>query len=274
MGLDYFTNATKSGTGASIKKWFSILKSVFGFAIGKVAELGGVFDIALQTRFTGGILHPVLEPDKDLNDVLIPNTYIGANVSTHNYKHLPEAYTGGTFSLEVVGMGPEGQVKQRFTFCHKTMSRTWERIRYKTNDEMSWGEWVCVSDFDGQLLWDGSTLSTGGYFMTNGHTATLSETISKQRSGIVLVFSFYNGSEARNADFHDFFVPKYMTAQHSGVGHNFIMMQGDTSGTIARKYLYIFDDKITGNDANGKTQSIGGVTFTNNSFVLRYVIGV
>lgn len=269
---DHFSDTPKACVGASVKKRFSILKSVFGFAIGKIAELPNVFDIALQTRFTGGILHPVLEPETDLNDVVTPNTYIGANLSTHNYTCGGDALplSTGTFTLEVVGMGEEGQVKQRLTYCHKTASRAWERIYHAdSNGVKSWGEWVCVSDFDGQLLWEGT------YYMTAGHTASLSEAISKQRSGIQLVFSGYTDGEAKNQWFNSFFISKYEVAAHNGAGHNFFLSAGASFEFMGEKYLYIYDDRIAGLDNNNKTGTgASGIKYDNSKFVLRYVIGV
>jgi hypothetical protein len=235
------------------------LASGLGMAVGKVAELAGVLDIGFKTRFMGGILHPVLEPETDLNDVLTPNTYVGANISTYNYANCP--LTSGTFTLEVVGMGEDGQAKQRLTYCHKTLAKAWERIYYAE----SWGEWVCVSDFDGQLLWE------GGYYMTATHNVTLPEPVSKQRSGIVLVFSKYTDGEAKNEQFSSFFIPKYLVSKHSGCGHDFKLGGVWNAGA---KYLYIYDAQIVGHDKNNQTITVGGITYTNSDFVLRYVIGV
>lgn len=259
---DAFKDTSKTASGSSVKKVWSLLKKageIVGFAIGKIAELEGVFEVALQTKFTGGILHPVLEPETDLNDVRTPNTYVGENVSNYHYGNCP--LTTGTFTLEVVGMGSEGQVKQRLTYCHKTQSRVWDRIYYSS----SWGEWICVSDFDGQLLWSGQ------HFMIADHTITLNETISKQRSGIVLVFSKYTDGESKNEQFSSFFVHKYLVTNHPGCGHDFKV---GGVWNAAAKYLYIHDDKIVGHDKNAASVTVGGITYTNNLFVLRYVIGV
>lgn len=257
--FDSGTKTTSASTGFTIMHW---LASGLGMAIGKVAELAHVLDIGFQTRFMGGILHPVLEPGTDLNDVRTPNTYVGADISKNDYANCP--LTSGTFTLEVVGMGEAGQVKQRLTYCHKTMSRAWERIYYAS----SWGEWVCVSDFDGQLLW------SGVYYMTANQTCTLAEAISKQKTGVVLVFSAYSGGEAKNYWFCSFFVPKYVVSAHPGVGHEFIMAT-NTFGTVCGKYLYINDGSIVGNDSNDDAgTAVSGITYANNVFVLRYVIGV
>lgn len=258
---DYFTETTKTVVGASIKKRFSILKEIFGFAIGKIAELPNVFDIALQTRFTGGILHPVLEPDTDLNDVMTPNIYVGANVATYNYVNCP--LTSGTFTLEVIGMGEDGQVKQRLTYCHKTASRTWERIYYSS----AWGDWICVSDFDGQLLWEGA------FYMHGTQTINLSEAISIQAHGIVLVFSGYNIDDGVPYDLNFIykFIPKYHIKAHEGAG---ICVSHVGTDFAMAKYLYISNKSISGHGYNDDVMTANGVNLSNNRFVLRYVIGV
>ena len=254
------TRTTSASTGFTLMHWGIGGDSM---AIGKVAELPNVLDLGLQTRLYGGILHPVLEPDTDLNDIRTPNTYIGANVSTYNYSNCP--LTTGTFTLEVVGMGDEGQVKQRLTYCHKTASRAWERIYYGSD----WGEWVCTSDFDGQLLWE------GGFYMHDTQEINLAEPVSKQRTGIVLVFCRYSGGTIQNYHFSYHFVPKMMVAMHDGCGSIFQMgaVEGDY---FAAKYLYIGDQTIKGNAYNDDviTDANSGITYTNNATVLRYVIGV
>lgn len=106
-----------------------------GVAFGKISELDDVFDIGFATRFTGGLLYPVLEPETDLNDVRTPNLYIGENVSSNNYVNCP--LTSGTFTLEVLSAGKDGQVLQRLTRCYKLEPTVYERFYYSG----SWGEW-------------------------------------------------------------------------------------------------------------------------------------
>ena len=258
--FDSSSKTTTASTGFTIMHW---LASGLGMAIGKVAELANVLDIGFKTRFMGGILHPVLEPETDLNDVRTPNTYVGENITTYKYLNCP--LTSGTFTLEVVGMGDEGQVKQKLTYCHKTLAKAWERIYYAS----SWGEWICVSDFDGQLLWSGS------YYMTASQTATLAEPISKQRSGIVLIFSRYEDGQTYDHYFQTAFIPKYLVANHSAAPHVFTLTTTAKMTFFAAKYLYIHDTKIVGHDHNTAIGTADcGITYTNNKFVLRYVIGV
>lgn len=232
-----------------------------GISFGMVSTLAGV-DIGYVTRHTGGLLAPLLEPNTNLDDVRTPNTYEGANVSTYNYGNCP--IKSGTFTLTVKGAGGEGQLLQRLQECKKTDARTFERFYYQG----AWGEWVCVSDFAGTLLW------SGGYYMTAGHTINLAEPISKQPSGIVLVFSEYADGAAKDSSFHCRFIPKRMVGLHPGSAQC-IQLSTSNVAYFATKYLYISDSKIVGHDNNGLTLTgASGLTATNTRFVLRYVIGV
>ena len=119
-----------------------------------------------------------------------------------------------------------------------------------------------------KVLW------SGAYYMTETHSAPLSESVLAQPNGIVLVFSRYSDGAIQDYDFHHFFIPKHHVSIHGGKGSNFMMC--DSTGTVmARKYLYISSNEIKGhtnNDATGETSC--GITWTNNGFVLRQVIGV
>lgn len=258
---DSFKSTAKTATESSAKKLWSVLRQGLGFAFGKVAELEGVLDIGFKTRFMGGILHPVLVKDTDLNDIRTPNTYVGANVASNNYGNCP--ITKGTFTFEVLGAGVDGQVKQRLSVCSKNDSRIYERFYF----ENSWGEWICVSDYAGTLLWN------GGYYMTAGHTINFSENVSKQRSGIVLVFSEFFDDKVQNQSFKCEFIPKKLIMANNGSSYSFFMSTSNHA-FVATKYLYIHTDHITGHDNNNKTFTNSGITTTNSRFVLRYVIGV
>ena len=107
-----------------------------GVAFGKIAELDDLFDIGFATRFTGGLLYPVLEAGTDLNNIRTPNLYVGANASTSNYINCP--LTSGTFTLEVLSSGESGQVMQRLTRCYKQAPDVYERFYYSG----SWGNWT------------------------------------------------------------------------------------------------------------------------------------
>lgn len=233
-----------------------------GVAFGKPAELDNVADIGYQTKFSGGILQPVLANGTDLNNVLTPNVYSGNNAKDNAYANVP--FTSGTFTLRVESAGPSGQIKQTITLCDKSKARTWERFYYSS----AWGDWTSISDFPGTILW------SGGYYMTSGHTVNLAENISDQASGVILVFSEYYDGAVKNQSFVSCFVSKRIAMDHAGSGHSFQMCTSNLA-YFATKYLYISDNKIVGHDNNSLIGTgASGIKYTNNRFVLRYVIGV
>ena len=120
------------------------------------------------------------------------------------------------------------------------------------------------------LLWSGAT------YMSDTQTINLKAPISEQMSGIILVFSRYDVSnkEALNQHWSYHFFPKIMLNYlHSG-GSIFPLSTFNET-FAANKYLYIEDTSISGH-ANNIATGTGnnGITYTNNNFVLRYVIGV
>lgn len=251
-----------ASTGYTIMHWPADKR---GMAIGKVYELkqDDVLDIGLMTQLRGGLLYPTLEPETNLDNVRTPGFYVGENVSTYDYGNCP--LTSGTFTLEVLSGGSNGQIWHRLTLCDKKISTTYERFYYGS----AWGDWVRTSDFGGKLLWQGV------YCMSASQTVTLAEPVSKQNNGIILVFSRYSSGEARDYHFNHAFVHKMFVNLHPGVGNTFLMTTDGSFSVMATKYLYIHDDHIDGN-ANNEATGTGssGVTYENNGFVLRYVIGV
>lgn len=246
----------------SMKFAIDIKSGGTGVAFGKTAETDNLADFAYQAKFRGGIEQVVLANGTDLDTLFTPNIYSGSNSNSAGYVNLP--FTSGTFTLVVESAGPSGQVKQTISVCDKSRARAWERYYYSS----SWGEWKCIYDFQGVILW------SGGYYMTSGHTINLAEKVSDQRSGISLVFSEYVDGESKNTSFVSYFVSKRLVNNHGGCGHCFQMCTSNLA-YFATKYLYISDAKIVGHDNNGLTGTgATGIKYTNNRFVLRYVIGV
>lgn len=123
--------ATLGGTSFVI----DFLSGGKGAAFGKPAEIENVLDVNFKTKFTGGLYYNILPAETDLNTLLTPNLYVGLNVSSYNYTNCP--ITAGTFTLEVISQGPNGQILQRLTRCDKNLYLAYERTYY-TN---AWGNW-------------------------------------------------------------------------------------------------------------------------------------
>lgn len=262
------TDATDSTTKPTllpgVNYVIDILKGGKGIAFNKPAELEGVADMNYQLRTLAGILQPVLETGTDFDTLFTPNTYTLKNVTAGQYVNSP--ITSGTGTLEVKSGGGEGQVHQIVTVCSKTNPVKYERHYYSS----AWGEWIITWWNGNKVLWGGDM--TSGMYMTDGHTANLTEAVSDQRHGIVLVFCAYNSADDTNYGWQSFFVPKWLVSASTS-GHTFVLARGKFTYT-GTKYLYIKDTTITGHADNNLTGSNNGITYANNKFVLRYVLGV
>ena len=122
------------------------------------------------------------------------------------------------------------------------------------------------------ILWQ------GGSYMNASQTASLSESISEQLSGIVLVWSAYFEGASQNYDWYYQFVAKdhALRSEVGGVTSG-MMVSAFQNGTayLGMKYVLVSNDIISGHELNGRSSmSVGGATLTNTHWVLRYVLGV
>ena len=119
-----------------------------------------------------------------------------------------------------------------------------------------------------KILWQGGT------FMHEQQSAILSENISEQNNGIILVFSGYDTSvwEVKDYNWSSHFISKKEIELVPSSGHIFFM--GGTEGLSGFKYLNISDDVINGHDINDNVFSNDYGKYDNNRFVLRYIIGI
>lgn len=99
-------------------------------------------------------------------------------------------------------------------------------------------------------------LASTASYMNSSQTITLSEAVSAQPNGIILVWSYYSGGAA-NYEWTYNFVPKHHVSSHNGTGMYNMVASGGTT-----KYIYVYDTKIVGYGSQA------------GSNVLRYVIGV
>lgn len=120
----------------------------------------------------------------------------------------------------------------------------------------------------GKVLWEGV------YTMNDSQVINLASPISEQINGIVLVFSLYTSGAEQDVSINTFFVSKKEVELLPGAPHTFFMMINSGFSVIGSKYLYIDDSIITGHATNSTAGTNNNMTFSNNRFVLRYVIGV
>lgn len=109
-------------------------------------------------------------------------------------------------------------------------------------------------------------------YMQAGQVAQLSEPVSAQRTGIVLHWQAYVDGEVKNYDHNYFLVPR---THPSGAGVS-AFLSVSTGSTVATKYVYVSDDRVTGNDVNAADPSTGasGIRLTPKRWVLTEVLGV
>lgn len=118
-----------------------------------------------------------------------------------------------------------------------------------------------------KTLWEGTPSYMGG-----GITAALSEPISKQKHGIVLCWSAYVSGVVQNYDWVYNFLPKDEVKgnNHKGVG---LFLSTANFSKVGGKYIYFDDSLLTGYASNDTTGTGSGITYANNYWVLRKVIG-
>lgn len=124
-----------------------------------------------------------------------------------------------------------------------------------------------------RLLYQGE-----GLFMNENQSITLSEKISQQPTGIVIIWSAYRDGQARDFHWYFQFVPKFILSLPSTTKQfdtDIFLCAGGQSQYAAMKELTITDDVIYGRVGNSSNKLIvNGITCVNNEWVLRAVIGV
>lgn len=263
---DDFNTTTKTANVSTVFTLIDFHKDGKGISFGKVAQFADLFDVNMPAIFQKGYNAVLLEKGTNFNDIMSPNVYHGTHTlgenGTANYLNAPST-VNASFALEVIPAGKSGQLIQRVTTCSKAYSEKWER-HYHTS---AWGEWVKV--YGTTELW------SGAFYMQASHTIKLNEAISKQPTGIVLVFSRYDtdNSAELDDDFSSHFVSKKLIADKLGKGHSFFMSDAFFRN-VGAKYLTINDTQISGHAANVEITTSSGITFNNKKWVLRYVLGV
>lgn len=133
--------------------------------------------------------------------------------------------------------------------------------------------WCNADSSGGKAIGEQNVLWSGAWFMDASHTATLSERVSDQLTGIVLIWSYYTNGAAQDYGWHSTFIPKGMVELKNGVGWD-IPLRRDKNATFGTKYVYVYDNRIVGHADNIATGTASNVPYKNNQWVLRYVIGL
>jgi hypothetical protein len=209
----------------------------------------------------------------DFNDYLQPGVYsVAGNAVMETLSNRPHDRAGTLRVSSGLGVkkiaGAYAYLIQEFHPYHNQDPIYRRHMISDASGAFSPGPWRAITFRGQKVLWE------GGRYMTAGHTAELSEPVSQQDNGIVLVFSTYQNGAPVDANFNMFFVPKKFVEIMGGYGCAFQMNTVNFS-TVAAKYLYIHDTYIAGNENNDlSTTATSGITFNNAMYVLRYVLGV
>lgn len=209
----------------------------------------------------------------DFNDYLQPGVYsVAGNAVMETLSNRPHDRAGTLRVSSGLGVkkiaGAYAYLIQEFHPYHNQDPIYRRHMISDATGAFSPGPWRAITFRGQKILWE------GGKYMTADHQAELSEPVSQQDNGIVLVFSTYQNGAAIDANFNMFFVPKKFVEIMGGYGSAF-QMNTVNFNTVAAKYLYIHDTYIAGNENNNlSTTASSGITFNNAMYVLRYVLGV
>lgn len=247
---DSFTSTSQSTALSTGYCLYHVRASGKGITWGGVAEDDG-FNVKMPAHFHNGLREdiPVAESGDCNNLTTGGNYYINSNGA-----NMPVAVNGW---LIVKSFGDKSNCYQEFVTCQGERYQRWRT-------DGTWSAWT--RDYGQKLLWEGNS------YMGDSQSATLAEDISSQQNGIVLVFArFVSNTSNPVNEFSCHFVPKMAVSLEGGRGFSFHITSHWNQGV---KYLYIQNAKIIGNVYNSDSKTIGGSTYTNNYFVMRYVIGV
>ena len=134
-----------------------------------------------------------------------------------------------------------------------------------------------IDDLDNKILEviSNKILWSGAEQMAENSEILLSQKVSDQSSGIVLVFSASPYDQTGDYNWNFLTIPKQQIALHSGQGVCAFLMRGVSFKDVGTKYLYIYDNKIKGNSHNSDYGTgDSGIKYNNAYYVLRYVIGI
>lgn len=146
--IDSFDSVSQIVDVSSQKVLMNFSPNGKAMAIGGIATIDDALEIMLESYMTGGIRPMQIANGTDFDEIIKPGLYVG-NASNAAYVNSP--LDTGTFLLEVVAGGADGQRFQRLSYCSKTAYRVYNRVYYQSG----WGEWSPVEGF--------TTYSTTGY---------------------------------------------------------------------------------------------------------------
>lgn len=185
-------------------------------------------------------------------------------------------YYIGSSGTNKPGSGLNGWLESKkygTDYCHQVYTTYQGHTYTRLMSAGTWGSWNQIYGVDGskstnKVLW------TGQYYMHANHTVTLSEAVSKQQHGIVLMWCRYENGASLDYDWNAQFIPKQIVSSYNAKGHAIGLFTA-TFWTVGSKYVFISDTAITGYSTNDNTGTSGsGITSVNSNWILRHVLGV
>lgn len=222
-----------------------------------------------QTPLSDGFLIP---SGADLNDYVDNITYRTADATIS--KSLVNAPSDLDSAIKLINHSvTEHTVKQIILTGSVEPQCFYIRNLHKTDSSYNTPWYKFTGEKSDNVLWEGTAV------MTADEIIELSEGISDQRSGIVLIWSYYKDGAGANQWWNTTFIPKYFATDMLNSGISLMLTSTPTTeNMIAPKYVYITaDNKIKGYAGNsniGIQSSNSGAKINSGSFALRRVIGV
>lgn len=241
-GPEYETNKTVTVPGSIFV--IDMKAGGKGVSFGKAADLEGYADFAFKTRH---------------RDTMVLDNNVSISSRTRDDSAIIHMININDNDNTVVGYGGYSKGIGATNIYGKAINLT------STDGIKVEGRKVATN----KVLW------SGAYYMNSNQTCTLSEAITAQANGIILVWSEYTDDAVVNANFNCLFIPRRFVHSHESKGVVMICSSA-TLNYVAAKYVYISDTSIAGytNNSADAAQATCGVTTSPKRFVLRYVIGV
>jgi hypothetical protein len=200
-----------------------------------------------------------MEESFDMNDLTTDGKYF--NIENNTVTNKPLNTTTNAAYIEVFNVNDDVFLQRWTEYGTNTV---WERQKTST-----WGNWQIISK-QPTLLWQ-----SPGEYMNGSQIVNLSQPISAQQNGIVLLFKPFDidSQQAQPWGHHMYyFSKKYLDIIGTGYGQCITIPDNDL-GIIAGKYLYFYDDHIQGNNKNSSTTTMFGTTVDNRNAVLTAIWG-
>ena len=164
--------------------------------------------------------------------------------------------TDDTSQLFIIGNGSANDARKNAFTVSETgdITSTGNTVQLIKNNNL-------VASYDGTT----PVLLSTAVYPNADYTGNFSAPVSTQPHGISIEFAPYVDGQAKGYGLVTFFIPK---GRCNGESYNIYI------DPWCSKWIYVYDDKIVGNDANSKTGTTNGISYNNRKYVLSRVYGV